>query len=507
MDVSSICSFPSFGNEAIHSSASFTRTDALTRTFSSDSDNSKSVLPPISSILCPLTQSVPVKTSLGHHDDSSMTMPPPYLQSSTSKHHPMNSEPRLEHHTSPINSPSVMNNVSASLDNLSRGQPSQQQHAHCLRTSHSTSPSPSLKEQNSPVVHSLLNVRSGESSSSPSQQISAQSKSETVDHLQVACMHPPSLPPNNGVVHSSVQHSRHRNPSTWENRQTSLMVNGYRSSQIPLRPQPSSNPTNVVSLPANDELKQSPVQKPSIQYGTSSFPSEYHHYRASFEKDVYQSVSLNSEKTSVDLKKIIDHCSLIGQFAAQYSDMRSQSGSRSLNWPSTIPNEPNSIPTEAHVTEMINKAFEVLYVLNALKDETVNRRGPSEIELIRNKRTTSGVAPTRPKYRKRTKRPAPPGRCHSCNIQETPEWRRGPDGARTLCNACGLHFAKLTRKRAQTALQEQQQRALHALHTHPYAPQHMLAYSSKITPFPGFPSHLMTHGQLLTSTTHITSEK
>ncbi|RUP46077.1 hypothetical protein BC936DRAFT_147385 [Jimgerdemannia flammicorona] len=33
------------------------------------------------------------------------------------------------------------------------------------------------------------------------------------------------------------------------------------------------------------------------------------------------------------------------------------------------------------------------------------------------------------------KRAAPPGRCHSCNISETPEWRRGPDGARTLCNA------------------------------------------------------------------------
>ena len=36
------------------------------------------------------------------------------------------------------------------------------------------------------------------------------------------------------------------------------------------------------------------------------------------------------------------------------------------------------------------------------------------------------------------KRNAPPGRCHSCNRAETPEWRRGPDGARTLCNACGL---------------------------------------------------------------------
>ncbi|KAL8806508.1 MAG: hypothetical protein Q9182_001291 [Xanthomendoza sp. 2 TL-2023] len=35
-------------------------------------------------------------------------------------------------------------------------------------------------------------------------------------------------------------------------------------------------------------------------------------------------------------------------------------------------------------------------------------------------------------------RAAPPGRCHSCSRSETPEWRRGPDGARTLCNACGL---------------------------------------------------------------------
>ncbi|KAK9322202.1 hypothetical protein V1517DRAFT_308191 [Lipomyces orientalis] len=40
-----------------------------------------------------------------------------------------------------------------------------------------------------------------------------------------------------------------------------------------------------------------------------------------------------------------------------------------------------------------------------------------------------------------------PSRCHQCGISETPEWRRGPDGARTLCNACGLHHAKLLKKR------------------------------------------------------------
>ncbi|KAJ7158601.1 GATA-4/5/6 transcription factor [Mycena filopes] len=80
------------------------------------------------------------------------------------------------------------------------------------------------------------------------------------------------------------------------------------------------------------------------------------------------------------------------------------------------------------------------------------------MELIRTKRalTTAGTGAAgglvgangqpKSKYRKRS-RATPPGKCHSCNIRETPEWRRGPDGARTLCNACGLHYAKLMRKR------------------------------------------------------------
>ena len=49
---------------------------------------------------------------------------------------------------------------------------------------------------------------------------------------------------------------------------------------------------------------------------------------------------------------------------------------------------------------------------------------------------SGGFAGSDPK--KRRGRAAPPGRCHSCSRSETPEWRRGPDGARTLCNACGL---------------------------------------------------------------------
>ncbi|KIP04965.1 hypothetical protein PHLGIDRAFT_175837 [Phlebiopsis gigantea 11061_1 CR5-6] len=37
--------------------------------------------------------------------------------------------------------------------------------------------------------------------------------------------------------------------------------------------------------------------------------------------------------------------------------------------------------------------------------------------------------------------------CLGCSATSTPEWRRGPLGPRTLCNACGLVYAKLIKKR------------------------------------------------------------
>ncbi|KAG8757460.1 hypothetical protein FRC14_002024 [Serendipita sp. 396] len=36
-----------------------------------------------------------------------------------------------------------------------------------------------------------------------------------------------------------------------------------------------------------------------------------------------------------------------------------------------------------------------------------------------------------------------------CNTTQTPEWRRGPTGAATVCNACGLVYLKLKRKAEQ----------------------------------------------------------
>lgn len=43
----------------------------------------------------------------------------------------------------------------------------------------------------------------------------------------------------------------------------------------------------------------------------------------------------------------------------------------------------------------------------------------------------------------------PPDMCAVCAETSTPEWRKGPAGARMLCNGCGLMGAKRAKERAQ----------------------------------------------------------
>lgn len=44
------------------------------------------------------------------------------------------------------------------------------------------------------------------------------------------------------------------------------------------------------------------------------------------------------------------------------------------------------------------------------------------------------------------KRIPSPANCSHCGSRSTPEWRRGPAGDKTLCNACGLFYSKLIKK-------------------------------------------------------------
>jgi hypothetical protein len=141
---------------------------------------------------------------------------------------------------------------------------------------------------------------------------------------------------------------------------------------------------------------------------------------------------------------------------------------------------PESIPSIKDVEDLLQKSQKITSALVRIK-EVVNTQTAAFAEQQKdsNQQMVNGYGPEANGYpppddtkgaggfagpdpKKRRGRAAPPGRCHSCNRAETPEWRRGPDGARTLCNACGLRkfltstapgqansrtdYAKLTRK-------------------------------------------------------------
>eukprot|EP01087_Luapelamoeba_hula_P022026 TRINITY_DN780_c0_g1_i1.p1 TRINITY_DN780_c0_g1~~TRINITY_DN780_c0_g1_i1.p1 ORF type:complete len:801 (-),score=148.76 TRINITY_DN780_c0_g1_i1:240-2642(-) len=76
---------------------------------------------------------------------------------------------------------------------------------------------------------------------------------------------------------------------------------------------------------------------------------------------------------------------------------------------------------------------------------------------------TSGIMPmllplsdgdTKQVRRRGKKRKKPPTLCLECGVAETPEWRRGPQGPRTLCNACGLRYAKRKKRKQQQVEKE-----------------------------------------------------
>jgi len=48
--------------------------------------------------------------------------------------------------------------------------------------------------------------------------------------------------------------------------------------------------------------------------------------------------------------------------------------------------------------------------------------------------------------------PASTHTCKACGIKATPQWRRGPLGARTQCNACGVKVFKDQRAPPEAAL-------------------------------------------------------
>ncbi|KAK4557050.1 glutamate--cysteine ligase [Recurvomyces mirabilis] len=158
------------------------------------------------------------------------------------------------------------------------------------------------------------------------------------------------------------------------------------------------------------------------------------------------------------LNEISQSSSILTDFSRRYGDRLHQtarSGTPLGSLPGLV--EVNDMVQKSRTqVEALLKIREVVLAQQAAYDQQIAEQRPSKHHITEPAPPShdpdsqdvdeSKVGFAGSDTKKRRGRAAPPGRCHSCNRAETPEWRRGPDGARTLCNACGLHYAKLTRK-------------------------------------------------------------
>jgi len=93
---------------------------------------------------------------------------------------------------------------------------------------------------------------------------------------------------------------------------------------------------------------------------------------------------------------------------------------------------------------------------NVISKGVEKRPAEQSIEPIIAKRRKSGTesknnvtkTPANVVGRKRGRKPIDKSNlvCQECGKTETPEWRRGPKGKNTLCNACGVAWMKLMKK-------------------------------------------------------------
>ncbi|GAB7365647.1 hypothetical protein MBLNU230_g6711t1 [Neophaeotheca triangularis] len=279
------------------------------------------------------------------------------------------------------------------------------------------------------------------------------------------------------------QHSQHPSSQHYTPRPSPSQEQSNSQSNGTMRP-PATFPYGYTSYPQryapptpSSNVTHGPIYQPSSTYAAppTSTPawasSDSGGFRPQAERQYGDSVKRHLDLYDMEsaLTDISSTSRIVLDFSGRYSD-RMHSTVRSGPTPSTLPGmiEIDDMVNKSRVQlESLLKIREVVLAQQAAyEQQAIDQRdreqqakpsfappehhqpGPHHGQLERTEPSEDGrsvgFAGSDPK--KRRGRAAPPGRCHSCNRAETPEWRRGPDGARTLCNACGLHYAKLTRK-------------------------------------------------------------
>jgi len=122
----------------------------------------------------------------------------------------------------------------------------------------------------------------------------------------------------------------------------------------------------------------------------------------------------------------------------------------STNVAELISNAIHSGSLQLDVLSKIQLASEELFKMTKVVAPETELSLPSDTETKTKKKKDSDDL-SKKKRRKRAIANPTNLYCHACGTKDTPEWRRGPDGCKSLCNACGLHYAKIVKKEQETS--------------------------------------------------------
>eukprot|EP01133_Synstelium_polycarpum_P005671 gene5671-6548_t len=100
-------------------------------------------------------------------------------------------------------------------------------------------------------------------------------------------------------------------------------------------------------------------------------------------------------------------------------------------------------------TPTVSSPLSLLTEADLEEDDEGDSLGSSTNDLSPPRNSSSNDADSAIKRKRRPRAPAPfldSLFCHSCGETQTSQWRRGPDGCKSLCNACGIRFANIVNK-------------------------------------------------------------
>jgi len=116
------------------------------------------------------------------------------------------------------------------------------------------------------------------------------------------------------------------------------------------------------------------------------------------------------------------------------------------------------LPTFANIRSATETPLQPFHSLVPMLDSNQRKKQFDDPAFQAAKKRSAPGRPRKAKPAAKKKRGAPTKkiqipagqRCQMCDTTKTPEWRKGPDGTHCLCNACGLRWARQSKKMEKT---------------------------------------------------------